>query len=276
MTKKLAFCFLIYDTFNQVEVWNTFFENVDPVKYTIYIHYKIDIPIPYFNKYKLKNTIETKWADISLIKAQNLLLQEGLKDPDNTNFIFLSNSCIPLKPFNIIYSSLSIDKSYFNLFSNQSIEYTLNQGTLVNYEQRNVLINKYKYKAHQWCILNRKHATIMVNNEPLYIDWFTEENVAPDEYCYIATIYYLKLDNEIITTNHSANNATTFTNWSNMNYRYSVNISPSYKIYNNYGLKNYDFISDEELEYLFNSRCFFGRKFTSNIILINRLRIRSM
>ena len=38
--KKIAFCFLIYDTINQEEVWNNFFKGIDPKKYTIYIHYK--------------------------------------------------------------------------------------------------------------------------------------------------------------------------------------------------------------------------------------------
>jgi hypothetical protein len=48
------------------------------------------------------------------------------------------------------------------------------------------------------------------------------------------------------------NNATTFTNWSDMDYKYVGNESPKY----------YKNISNEELDYLINnSKCFFGRKF---------------
>ena len=48
--KKIAFCFLIYDIINHEELWNIFFKNVDANKYTIYIHYKFNKPLKYFEK----------------------------------------------------------------------------------------------------------------------------------------------------------------------------------------------------------------------------------
>ena len=74
---------------------------------------------------------------------------------------------------------------------------------------------------------------------------------APDEICYITIIFINNLQEEIITTPNLANNATTFTNWEGMDYAF-----PS-----NRGLKNYRFISEEELRHLINSDCLFGRKF---------------
>jgi hypothetical protein len=59
MTKKIAFCFLIYDIINHEEIWNRFFKNVDTEKYSIYIHYKYDKKMKYFEQYKLDNCIET-------------------------------------------------------------------------------------------------------------------------------------------------------------------------------------------------------------------------
>ena len=109
MSKKIAFCFLIYDSINQEEIWNGFFKNIDPNKYNIYIHYKINKPLKYFEKYKLKNCIPTKYADISLVKAQNLLLQEAINDEYNKHMIFLSNSCIPLKSFKFIYFQTKVN-----------------------------------------------------------------------------------------------------------------------------------------------------------------------
>ncbi len=51
---------------------------------------------------------------------------------------------------------------------------------------------------------------------------------------------------------NEADDATTFTNWEGMDYKY-----PS-----NRGLKNYNSISKDELLYLLNSKSLFGRKFT--------------
>jgi hypothetical protein len=85
-----------------------------------------------------------------------------------------------------------------------------------------------------------------------YINWFDS---IPDEHCYITNIYYNNLQNEIITTSGTAN-ATTFTNWSDLEYKYRCNS----------GLKNYDSIDNEELVYLLQSPSLFGRKFTKKCI----------
>ena len=58
--KKIAFCFLIYDIINHEELWNIFFKDIDTNLYNIYIHYKNNKQLKYFEKYKLDNCIETK------------------------------------------------------------------------------------------------------------------------------------------------------------------------------------------------------------------------
>ena len=241
--KKIAFCFLIYDIINHEELWNIFFQNVDTNKYTIYIHYKFNKPLKYFENYKLNNCIETNYADITIVKAQNLLLQRALDNSDNQLFIFISDSCIPLKSFEYIYENLNEKYSYFNI-QPQSQCFPRCDDTL------KFIDKKYIQKSSQWCILNRKHTELMVNNSD-YIEWFNYSSTIPDEHCYITNIFYNNLQDEIITTTNLSNNATTFTNWEGMDYKY-----PSQK-----GLKNYSFIIENELLYLLNSKCFFGRKF---------------
>ena len=71
--KKIGFCFLIYDIINYEELWYKYFKNIDNKKYSIYIHYKTDVPLKYFNKYKLDNCIYTKYSDVSIINAHNLV-----------------------------------------------------------------------------------------------------------------------------------------------------------------------------------------------------------
>jgi hypothetical protein len=246
--KKIAFCFLIYDIINNEELWNIFFRNIDNNKYNIYIHYKTNKPLKYFEKYKVNNCINTNYGDITIINAQNILLEKALCDIDNKHFIILSNSCIPFKSFNYIYNTLIEDKSYFNI-TPQSHCFPRCNNTL------NFIDSKYIQKSAQWCILNRKHTELMIyKNE--YIKWFNYSETVPDEHCYITNIFYHNLQNEIITTNNASNDATTFINWEGMNYKY-----PS-----THNLKNYSSISEEEIIYLLNSKCLFGRKFNTECI----------
>lgn len=239
--KKIAFLFLIYDIINLEELWYTFFNGIDKDKYSIYIHYKTNIPLKYFEQHKIQNCIETKYADVSLVCAQNILLKEALKDDKNHHFIFLSNSCVPFKNFDFIYNKLSIDRSYFNITPQSQCFPRCDE--LLNHIEKT-----YIQKASQWCILNRKHANLMVQD--VYTKIYT--NIfAPDEICYITNIFIHNLQEELITTPNLADGATTFTNWDDLAYRF-----PSNK-----GLKNYSFISEEEIIHLINSKCFFGRKF---------------
>jgi hypothetical protein len=106
-------------------------------------------------------------------------------------------------------------------------------------------------KAHQWSILNKKHAKFLTDNENDYINWF---NDCPDEHSHITYLFYNKLDNEIIKTYDAKYEATTFTNW-----------------IDNTFLTNYEVIKENELVKLYNSPCFFGRKFLKNCKNLNIL-----
>jgi len=203
----------------------------------------------------MNNCIETKYADITLVNAQNLLLQKAINDNKNKLFIFISNSCIPLKSFEYVYDNLNEEYSYFNIAEQSKCfprcNYTIN------------FIDKiYIQKAAQWCILNRKHTELMLNTID-YMTWFDYSCTVPDEHCYITNIFYNNLQHEIITTLNLSNDATTFTNWGDMGYKYE----------DSYGIKNYNSISEEELQYLLNSKCFFGRKFNKECILNNKFYI---
>jgi hypothetical protein len=237
---KLAFCFLIYDKINHEDLWNIFFSNVDTSKYSIYIHYKRNAPLQYFEAYKLPNCIETKHGDISLVYAQNILLSEGLKDSENRHFIFVSGSCIPFKSFNYIYNNLDTAYSYFNVTPKFEC-FPRCYGVLTHVKHIN--------KSHQWCILNKKHAQLMIDKNE-YLKWF-EDVFAADEHCYITNIYANALENEIITTPNLSTNATTFTNWGGMDYKYVTNGV----------IKNYLEIHMDELKYILESKSMFGRKF---------------
>jgi len=248
---KIAFLFLIYDIINHENIWFRFFNGISKNKYNIYIHYKTNDKLEFFNEYKINKTVNTKYADISIVKAQNILIKEALKDKNNKHFIFLSGSCIPLKSFNYIYNTLDIKYSYFHIADPDDC--FPDCEVALKY-----IPKKHINKASQWCILNRRHSELLIKGEECannYLIWF-KDTYAPDELCYISYLSYIYNDsfsNELISTSYVSppEVATTFANWDDMNYKYVSERE----------LKNYKYINEDELEHLLRSKSLFGRKF---------------
>ena len=114
--KKIAFCFLTYDVIIRDDIWNTFFDGVDPYKYSVFIHsknkVKSDKILYIFEYHNIKYPIATKSkTDISIVKATLQLLKEAyITDPKITHFIFLTQSCIPLYNFDTLYKKITEKK----------------------------------------------------------------------------------------------------------------------------------------------------------------------
>ena len=252
--KKLAFCFLIYDEINHEELWKYFFDGADPSQYNIYIHYKKDVPLHYFENKKIQNCIDTQWGDKSLVKASNLLFRTAYNDDvDNYKFILVSNSCVPFKSFNHVYQMMTEDNfSYMNIANPNMDRY------------RNT--NLYKAyadaigKSAQWVILNRElvEKTAFIPDEQ--IDHELDDIFAPDEIYYYTMVKANHLENQVKTTPNLSSGSTTFTYWDDMH----DHPFP----HNDSGIKNYNSITATEVEYLCNSPCLFGRKFVKNCIVV--------
>jgi len=212
--KKIAFCFLIYDIINNEELWNTFFKNVDTNKYNIYIHYKTNKRLKYFEKYKLKTCIETKYEDYTIPLAYNILFREAYEqDNSNYKFVILSGSCVPLKSFDYIYHKLTSDNyGYFNQCPpNQCFPIC---NPLLKFIER-----KFVSKIHNWFILNRKLVNELCFDKDCLLPVLYKHVYAPAEFFYYTFIKVLELENEIITTVNLTNDATTFVNWCGTNYK---------------------------------------------------------
>ena len=243
--KKIAFCFLVYDIINHEELWNLFFQNVDTNKYNIYIHYKNNKPLQYFEKYKLTSCVPTKYADVSLIHAHNLLFTKAYDD-GCYKIISLSQACIPFKSFDYVYHFLTKDNyAHFNVAPQSQCFPRAN--ILLNYYDKSVI-----QKSSEWFILNRKTCEYVISCDKQKVDTEYSSIYAPEEHYFITTLFNNNLQDEIIITPNVANDATTFTNWEGMDYKFA----------SQRGLKVYSFIAEEELLYLLSSKCLFGRKFT--------------
>lgn len=259
---KIGFCFLIYDTINCEELWDTFFKNIDPSKYGIYIHYKTNTPLNFFEKYKLKECIPTKYADVSLIHAHNLLFKAAYDDGCD-KFINLSQACIPLKSFNYIYDFLTKDdKAYFNSM-HQSGCFPRYSGLLKYCDKSHIK------KSSEWFILNRTLANFFIKFPSQKINVLYGKIFAPEECFYITSVHEYGLTDQIVFIENIRTIATTFTNWKETEYKNKNQYK--YPNITKNSLKNYSDITEEELEYLISSQCLFGRKFNS--ICMNTLNI---
>jgi hypothetical protein len=147
--KKIAFCFLLYDTHKHSDSWIKFF-NSDryPIKnYNIYTHLKEvnDKTQQWIYDHRIKS-IKTGWCEENLVFAWIKLLKAALKNPDNKYFTILSGECIPLYNFETTYKKItSSKKSRINIDNNSEPA----QETGLSY-------------ADQWVVLNRKHAKLLV------------------------------------------------------------------------------------------------------------------
>lgn len=105
---KIAFLFLVLDNPNFPRIWDSYFSgNEDNI--SVYIHPKF----PNLNTWRHGDVIDdiqsTEWGFI--ISAYLALLTAAYEDPKNTKFIFVSESCLPIKSFNAMYSRVMADKS---------------------------------------------------------------------------------------------------------------------------------------------------------------------
>lgn len=247
-SKKLAFCFMIYDKIANPQLWETFFKNVDKSKYQIYIHFKETKPLGWFEQFKIQDSIETCWGCYSLVEAQLILAKHSLADPHISHCIWLSGSCVPVKSFDYVYDFLDQSKSYFNKSPDTQV-----------FPRCNSLVKKINKsnikKAAMQSVLNRSHTQLLVDNSQFIKDNFSQIKI-PDEIAFITTLYHFGKQDELVLTNNQTFGATTYTCWSDMtNHK---DFSASKKKGQPY---NFSFICEDELKAVVKSNSLFARKF---------------
>jgi hypothetical protein len=232
MTQKIALCFLTYDNLSQPDLWSKFIEP----RFNFYIHNKNDITGE-FNKYIIKNKINTKWGDLSLVKATLLLFKEAYDTEENQYFVLLSDKCIPLyKPDELYDKIVEIDNSvYMNSNSEQNRYNSLHDKTF--FDEDNFT------KQSQWMILNRDTINFFIENDYTHI--FGENSIVPDEH------YFINIMNKFQIS--YKNKKMTYTNWH----------QKSESVKNRMFPKTYDILTNDMVYEILNSECLFMRKVSS-------------
>ncbi len=148
---KVALLFLTIQDLHQTELWKEQLA-LNKDKFSIYIHSKEPLQDAFFKKYRIKHIVPTSWA--IHLEAWQKLVKAALKDRKNKKFVFLSESCVPIKPLNEIYAVLMQDNNTYMRYGRPWWPSDHNREVVE-------LPVEHRWGNHEWVILNREHAELV-------------------------------------------------------------------------------------------------------------------
>ncbi|XP_047962321.1 glycosyltransferase BC10-like [Salvia hispanica] len=196
LNPKIAFLFLTPGALPFEKLWDKFFQGNEG-RFSVYVHASKDKPV-HFSRYFVNREIRSdtvEWGKISMVDAERRLLANALKDPDNQQFVLLSDSCIPLRSFDFVYDYLmQTNVSFVDCYEDPGPHGT---GRYIKYMLPEVEKKDFR-KGSQWFTMKRQHA-IIIMADSLYFRKFREHckpgmeggrNCYSDEH-YLPTFFYM-------------------------------------------------------------------------------------
>jgi len=192
MQPKLAHLFLLRGDLHHEAVWKKFFCG-QKGRYAVYAHAKWPNKLTsnWLRKQVIPWHCETDWGDISLVRAEMLLLKRALQDHHNQFFLLHSESCVPLRMFEYIYRQImTTRKSWIDFYPGEAER------------RRGIPLSRIPagdfLKSSQFFCLSRVHAELILKN----IDLRTWQRCwYPDEHCIPTTLSQLGQLDGCITRN---------------------------------------------------------------------------
>ncbi|XP_016507094.1 glycosyltransferase BC10-like [Nicotiana tabacum] len=206
---KIAFMFLTKGQLPFAPLWERFFKGQQGL-YSIYIHslppFRADYPpSSVFYKRHIPSQV-AEWGEISITDAERRLVANALLDISNEWFVLLSESCIPLYNFSIIYNYIMRSKhSFVSAFDDPGPH---GRGRYNDNMEPEVNITQWR-KGSQWFEVNRKLALYIVEDTKFYPKFaeFCKPACYADEH-YFATMLTIQAANIL------ANRSITWVDWS--------------------------------------------------------------
>ncbi|XP_030945807.1 glycosyltransferase BC10-like [Quercus lobata] len=206
---KVAFMFLTKGPLPLATLWEKFFKGHEGF-YSIYVHAN-----PSFNDSEPQDSIfcgrripsqPVYWGTSSMIDAERRLLANALLDISNQRFVLLSESCIPLFNFKIIYnylmdSHLSFLGSFDDPRKAGRGRYSPQMWPIIN-------ITDWR-KGAQWFEVHR-HLAMHIVSDTKYYPIFQEHCLMP---CYMDEHYIPTLVN-LLYSELNSNRSITWVDWS--------------------------------------------------------------
>ncbi|KAI4340789.1 hypothetical protein MLD38_025595 [Melastoma candidum] len=206
---KVAFMFLTRGPLPMLPLWEMFFEGQDKNLYSIYIHshgydLKVSKESAFYGRHIPSQIVQ--WGSVKLVDAERRLLANALLDQLNERFVLLSESCIPVYNFPIIYEYLTSSAHSFVESYDDPTRY--GRGRYSRSMLPYISLHQWR-KGSQWFEIKRELATHIIA-DTLYYDLFRrycKPACYPDEH-YIPTYLHM------FHGSQNANRTVTWVDWS--------------------------------------------------------------
>ncbi|KAJ4707674.1 Core-2/I-branching beta-1,6-N-acetylglucosaminyltransferase family protein [Melia azedarach] len=192
---KIAFMFLTPGNLPFERLWDKFFHGHED-RFSVYVHASSEKPV-HVSRYFVGRDIHSEkvaWGKISMLDAEKRLLAHALVDPDNHQFVLLSDSCVPLHNFDYVYNYLMYTNvSYIDCFEDPGPH---GSGRYSEHMLPEVEKKDFR-KGSQWFSLKRQHAIIIMADSLYYTKFklyckpnMDGRNCYADEH-YLPTLFYM-------------------------------------------------------------------------------------
>lgn len=183
---KVAFLFLTRAEHHQTEIWREYLAEAGD-QAGVFAHVKERAQLPedsWIKEHLINEHYETKWGDISLIRATQALINAALQDSSYTHFVVVSESCVPVRPFHELARSFRLDHRSRIWTRSWEEERKAHMLRAQRVENLDGIRKEFAHFQAQWMALNRIDAELLRAND---ITVKFEQCFAPDE-CYFATV----------------------------------------------------------------------------------------
>jgi hypothetical protein len=185
--QRLAFLFLTRGAHHRPELWEDYWKDSDACLRYAHISGRDARPGGWLEAARITEWVPTQWGHISLVRAQLALLRAALAEPENSHFVFCSESCIPIRPLADLETSLRLDpRSRFPWETHPALHERMPEKAARAAVQPRIPASQWAFHS-QWILLNREAAELVIAHD------FTrlfENTIAPDE-CYFGTVLHL-------------------------------------------------------------------------------------
>lgn len=251
---KIAFCFLTRADLLQPRPWVRFFAAADRSRFNIYCHPKspeaiADGPL---RGSVIANRVPTRHGGVSIVAATLNLFSAALRaDPDNSWFVLLSESAVPIRPFAEVLEDCS------RLGSASAIKYrrpapgSEHEKRLLRLPRPDIFRGVW-FHHDQWIVLSRRHVALLRDGARLQE---FQKVFAPDEHFFMSALVGLKG----VPAAEIRNRRTTFVNWTDREVRQRAEPDTGAAARTTHP-KTYETITAADIEQARADGCWFFRK----------------
>ncbi|XP_044471136.1 glycosyltransferase BC10-like [Mangifera indica] len=209
---KIAFLFMTPGALPFEKLWEKFYQGHED-RFSVYVHASSQKPV-HMSRYFVGRDIHSEKVargKISMLEAEKRLLAHALLDPDNQQFVLLSDSCVPLHNFDYVYNYLMYTNiSYIDCFEDPGPH---GNGRYSEHMLPEVEKKDFR-KGSQWFSMKRQHAIIIMVDNLFYTKFklYCKPNMNGRN-CY-AEEHYLPTLFHMIDPSGIANWSVTHVDWS--------------------------------------------------------------